>query len=113
MRKRAGAKPIWIGYVGVDDVDAVAGRVVKFGGIRPRPADGHPQYQPLFGRRRPANGGACAGQMAQARRRTDPPNSDGPGGVCWHELFAGDWEKAFAFYHEVFGWQKADADTGA
>ena len=25
--QRAGAKPIWIGYVGVDDVDAVAGRI--------------------------------------------------------------------------------------
>jgi predicted enzyme related to lactoylglutathione lyase len=28
-------------------------------------------------------------------------------------LLAADWEKAFAFYREVFGWQKADADTGA
>ena len=30
----------------------------------------------------------------------------------WHELFAADWEKAFAFYGELFGWQKADADIG-
>ena len=30
----------------------------------------------------------------------------------WHELLAADWEKAFAFYGELFGWQKADADIG-
>ena len=28
----AGAKPGWIGYIGVDDVDATAGRVTKAGG---------------------------------------------------------------------------------
>ena len=30
----------------------------------------------------------------------------------WHELLAADREKAFAFYGELFGWQKADAETG-
>jgi len=35
-----------------------------------------------------------------------------PGCVSWHELLAADWEKAFAFYGELFGWQKADADIG-
>ena len=35
------------------------------------------------------------------------------GPVGWHELLAADWEKAFAFYAELFGWQKADADAGA
>ena len=30
-----------------------------------------------------------------------------PGHVGWHELLAADWEKAFAFYGELFGWQKA------
>ena len=38
---------------------------------------------------------------------------DAPGRVGWHELLAADWEKALAFYGELFGWQKADADVGA
>jgi len=38
---------------------------------------------------------------------------DARGRVGWHELLAADCEKAFAFYAELFGWQKADADTGA
>ena len=29
-----------------------------------------------------------------------------------HELSAVDWEKAFAFYVELFGWHKVDADVG-
>jgi len=35
-----------------------------------------------------------------------------PGRVGWHELFAADWEKAFAVYGELFGWQKADSHFG-
>jgi hypothetical protein len=34
------------------------------------------------------------------------------GRVGWHELLSADWEKAWPFYRELFGWQKADADTG-
>jgi predicted enzyme related to lactoylglutathione lyase len=32
--------------------------------------------------------------------------------VGWHELLAADREKAFAFYGELFGWQKADSEVG-
>jgi hypothetical protein len=28
----------------------------------------------------------------------------------WHELLAADWEKAWTFYNEVFGWQRAEAE---
>ena len=38
---------------------------------------------------------------------------DAPGRVGWHELLAADWEKAWAFYGELFGWRKADVDIGA
>ena len=35
-----------------------------------------------------------------------------PGRVGWHELLAADWEKAFPFYSDLFGWQKADSHFG-
>jgi predicted enzyme related to lactoylglutathione lyase len=41
-----------------------------------------------------------------------PAAPTSPGHVGWHELSAVDWEKAFAFYVELFGWQKVDADFG-
>jgi hypothetical protein len=37
-----------------------------------------------------------------------PAGPGKPGHVGWHELHATDWEKALAFYVELFGWQKAD-----
>ncbi len=30
----------------------------------------------------------------------------------WHELLAANWENALNFYVELFGWQKADAESG-
>ena len=27
-----------------------------------------------------------------------------PQRIGWHELYASDWEKSFAFYAELFGW---------
>ncbi len=42
-----------------------------------------------------------------------PSDLDAPGRVGWHELLATDWETAFAFYRDVFGWQKARSDAGA
>ncbi len=34
-----------------------------------------------------------------------------PGHVGWHALSAVNWQKAFAFYGELFGWRKVDADV--
>ena len=36
-----------------------------------------------------------------------PP--DAPGHVGWNELYAGDMEKVFPFYAEMFGWTKGEA----
>ena len=66
----AGAKPGWIGYIGVDDVDATAGRVTKAGGRDSCAADRHSQCRPLRHRRRPAGHGVLP---LQACRRDDTP----------------------------------------
>ena len=110
--QRAGAKPIWIGYVGVDDVDAVADRIVRSGGSVHVPPMDIPNISRLSVVADPQMA-ALALLKWHNPGPEQPAALDGPGGVCWHELFAGDWEKAFAFYHEVFGWQKAEASTGA
>ena len=44
---------------------------------------------------------------------SSPPSCGKRGGVGWHELLAADWETAWAFYSEIFGWQKAETDNGA
>ena len=107
--RQMGAKPSWVGYVGVDDVDATAAAVTRLGGaVHVPPTDASdisrfsvftdPQTArlALFKWRNP-------GQQP-------PAAPDAPGRVGWHELLAADWEQAWAFYGELFGWQKADAE---
>ena len=43
--------------------------------------------------------------------RQPPIQSDALGHVGWHELLTTDWERAFTFYREIFGWQKAAAEV--
>ena len=109
--RKMGGKPSWVGYVGVDDVDATAERIKRLGGVVQVPptdvadisrfsifADPQTARLALFkwlkpGQERPAALGAL-------------------GHVGWHELLAADWENALGFYSELFGWQKAEANTG-
>jgi uncharacterized protein len=109
--KRTGGPPHWIGYIGVDDVDATVSRTKQLGGaVRVPPADvpgvsrfsivADPQMA-TFALVRGLKSGQAQSTGLGAR-----------GGVGWHELLAADWERAFAFYRELFGWQKADSHTG-
>jgi predicted enzyme related to lactoylglutathione lyase len=103
----AGARPGWIGYIGVDDVDAYAKRVNDKGGtIHRKPAD-------ILDVGRFAIVSDAQGVMfALFKGAGTPPPAvppGTPGQAGWHELHALDGEKAFAFYSEMFGWTKADA----
>jgi len=103
----AGGRPGWLGYIGVEDVDAATDGLVQAGGTVYRaPSDipevgrfsvvADPQgavfmlFTPLGGDRPPAPAGT-------------------PGHIGWHELHAVDWQEAFDFYAGQFGWTKADA----
>ena len=109
--RRLGMRPSWLGYVGVNDVDATAARIKRLGGtVYVEPTD-----IPDISR-------VCVAvdpQMAMiALLKWLTPGQElaalsTPGRVGWHELLAADREQAFDFYAELFGWQKADADTGA
>ena len=49
--RKMGVRPTWLGYVGVNDVDASRRPHQAAWRRRARPTAGHPQHQPLFGRR--------------------------------------------------------------
>jgi hypothetical protein len=110
--RRTGAAPHWIGYVGVDDVDAAVSRIKQLGGtVYVPPTDvpnisrfsvvADPQMATLALVKGLKSGRAQSAALA-AR-----------GCVGWHELLAADWEKAIAFYGELFGWQKAESHLDA
>lgn len=103
----AGARPGWIGYVGVDDVDAYADRVVKAGGKVHVPPTDIPNIG-RFAMVADPQGVVFSlfkglGDMPPA---ADPAK---PGTIGWHELLANDGEKAFGFYSDLFGWTKDEA----
>jgi predicted enzyme related to lactoylglutathione lyase len=103
-----GARPGWLGYVGVDDVDACAQRVRAAGGAIHRP----PEDIPGIGRFAVVADphGAAFILFRGASDQAPAPVAPGtPGRIGWHELHAGDGASAFAFYSGVFGWTKADA----
>jgi predicted enzyme related to lactoylglutathione lyase len=109
--RRMGVTPRWIGYVGVDDVDSTADRIGRLGGtvhVPPTDVAGISRFS-VF----------ADPQLATLALfkwlhpgQPQPPDVGGPGHVGWHELLATDWETAFAFYAELFGWRRADTDIG-
>ena len=110
--RQAGVQPTWVGYVGVDDVDAAARKVARLGGavhVPPTDVAGISRFSiftdpqgarlALFKWRNPAQQPLVA--------------PDAVGRVGWHELLAADWEQAWTFYAALFGWQKEEADVSA
>lgn len=109
--KELGAAPQWVGYVSVDDVDAAVRRVKELGGTVYVP----PTDVPDIGRYSVVTDLQMATFILVKWRdpgRQAPIDPAALSHVGWHELLAADWERAFAFYREVFDWQKAVADVG-
>ena len=103
---KAGMKPIWVGYVGVADVDATAEAVKAAGGTIHVP----PTDIPDVGRFAMAAdpGHALFYVMTPLPREHAPPAADpnAKGMVSWHEHYSSVGEKAaFAFYSGLFGWK--------
>ncbi len=104
---KGGARPGWFFYIGVDDVDAAAGKVTAEGGgviMPPWTIEGigrmalvrDPQGNPFYILR----GASDENSTAFSR--------DGMGKCNWNELATTDQEGAHAFYAAVFGWSYPD-----
>lgn len=97
----------WLAYIATPDVDATAARAAELGGG----VIMGPQDIPTVGRfavlRDPFGAVFCAFSP-----EGDMPHHGGrprPGEMSWHELMSDDYEKAFDFYADLFGWEKATA----
>jgi uncharacterized protein len=104
----AGARPVWSGYVAVNDVDAYAKRVTQAGGTVHR----EPEDIPGVGRFAVVadpHGASLMLFKGSTDAQPQPPAPGTPGHIGWHELHAGNLEQAFAFYSALFGWTKAEA----
>lgn len=112
--KEGGAFPLWIGYVGVDDVDAAAKQAVAAGAeLQMEPFDipdagraamiSDPQGAPLYLMR------GNSEDESNVFARYEPKL----GHCAWNELATSDPEAAKAFYGAQFGWEKdGEMDMG-
>jgi predicted enzyme related to lactoylglutathione lyase len=110
--RKMGAQPRWVGYVGVDDLDAATDRIERLGGA----VYGPPMVIPNTTRFLAFSDPQVA--MLGVMQSIDPDHAkpahiNAAGRIGWHELTTADCDKAFAFYGELFGWQRADADINA
>ncbi len=106
--QKTGVAPQWMGYVGVDDVDATARKVKKLGGTVYVPPTDIPNVS-RFSVVADPQMATLALIKGREGAQEQPPQSDAAGHVVWRELIASDWGKAFVFYNKLLGWQKASA----
>jgi hypothetical protein len=108
--RRMGATPRWMGYVVLSDVDATTDRLRRLGGaVYVAPTNSNIGRIAVVAD--PQN--AMFGLIDRLQPDQQAPELHKAGQVGWHELLAADWTKAFAFYRELFDWQKADAEPGS
>lgn len=107
-QRDAGMRSGWVGYITSPNVDADVARVKKAGATVHRPAEDIPNV----GRFAPVSDPQGAGFILFKPKPPPgdvPPQATGVGSAGWAELYTTDWKAAFAFYSEIFGWQKAEA----
>jgi hypothetical protein len=107
--RKMGTEPHWAGYVGVDDLDAATVRIKRLGGTVYGPPTEIPNTSRFLAFSDPQT--ATLGMLQSiAPAHAKPAEINATGRIGWHELVTTDCDKAFAFYGELFGWQKADSD---
>lgn len=100
--------PCWMGYVGVDDVDAAASDIVKAGGsqhVPPTDILGVGRFAMLAD----PHGTAFYVMRGNSEEASTAFSPDRTGHCHWNELSATDPAGALAFYGGRFGWQKGEA----
>jgi predicted enzyme related to lactoylglutathione lyase len=101
------APPGWLGYIGVDDIEARAARIVSAGGALHRPIEPIPGVG-RFAVMADAQGAVFVlFQANEGSTMTEAPEGT-PGLVGWNELRAAEWHSGFAFYEQIFGWTRVE-----
>jgi predicted enzyme related to lactoylglutathione lyase len=112
-----GARPAWLGYVGVDNVDATVSSIEQAGGKTLMPARDLPNVGRIAMVADPQ--GAAFYVMkpippeGRENEQSDVFSVDQPQHVRWNELATTDPDGALTFYRDQFGWsQEGDMDMG-
>jgi predicted enzyme related to lactoylglutathione lyase len=108
-----GARPSWMGYIAVADIDADMDRLVSLGGGTYRAAEDMPGVGRFAVVHDAQKAPFVLFTPEPGTQRPDGVAPGTPGDIGWRELQAADREAGFAFYAEMFGWTKAaEIDLG-
>ena len=103
-----GMRPVWLGYVSVENVDRTIGDVLATGGTLVMPATDIPGVGRIAMIADPQ--GAALYVMTPNSTATSQVYAPGkPGHGGWHELHSSNWEAGLTFYGKLFGWGRSDA----
>jgi uncharacterized protein len=107
--ERESLTPHWSSYVAVEDVDALAPRVLELGGeVLAHPFDVM-QAGRMTALRDPT--GATL-HLWQAREQIGAGRVNAPGCMCWNELATPDPARARDFFAELLGWTVEPEESG-
>lgn len=108
-QERASLMPHWSSYVSVEDVDALAPRVLELGGeVLAHPFDVM-QAGRMTALRDPT--GATL-HLWQAREQAGAGRVNDPGCMCWNELATPDPARARDFFAALLGWTVEPEESG-
>ena len=102
---QSGAPPHWLAYVSTPDLKATVEKATGLGA------------KVMVEMEIPSVGSFAVisdpqgAVFAAFQPSGDTPGHDGPAAIgefSWHELAADDWEAAWSFYSELFGWTETD-----
>ena len=106
-----GAKPIWLGYIGVDDVDATVSKIESKGGKALMPAFDIPQGRIAMVADPQGNPFYLMKPIPPADKpdaESDVFSATAEQRVGWNELTTADPVAARQFYGDLFGWTSDD-----
>ena len=106
--RNTGARPTWLGYIGVDDVDAFAARIASHGGAVHVPPTDVPNVSRFAIVADPQMATFALFKWLNPGQQQSVDGGQ-VGGVGWHDLFAADAPQAFAFYSALLGWHAVEA----
>jgi predicted enzyme related to lactoylglutathione lyase len=105
--RAGGTPPHWLPYVRTPDIKATVSRARELGAgiyLEPMTITGVGRIAVIAD----PQGAVFAVHQPEAEPPARP-DTHGPGWFSWHELMTTDWEAAFDFYHDLFGWEKTDS----
>jgi predicted enzyme related to lactoylglutathione lyase len=105
--REGGARPGWLGYVGVEDIEAYAHKAKDCGAtvlLTPREIPNVGSFALIAD----PQGALIYLFQPMPTERAERPAPGTQGLVGWNELHADDWEAAYGFYSAMFAWSKGD-----